>query len=268
MGSFWNIFGKDGDETVTGAPAHGPHDAQASGEPAGVGQPQQESVRPAPPQLPAKSMPPRYGIDDAIKLMRTLPVDDNAELVVRVIKQTLASLSVHVADIIADATNRQETIVTTIHEYERAIKQFEHEIDARRHEIVRLQQELAETTSVRERLQLAEAAQTGAPPRANFAPPANVPAPSAPPPHAAAPQVPAPKRVEPPPIPMSAPRSVPPASFRAKPNDSKAPPPLPSSHRPLDPKTRADLAKTVDNRADSDKPPVPASSGTDKEIET
>ncbi|MDB4998423.1 MAG: hypothetical protein JWM74_5855, partial [Myxococcaceae bacterium] len=172
MGSFWNIFGKDGDETVTGAPAPGPHEAQAAGEPVDAfGQPQQAPpMPPLPPQLPAKSMPPRYGIDDAIKLMRTLPVDENAELVVRVIKQTLASLSVHVADIIADATNRQETIVATINEYERAIKQFEHEIDARRHEIVRLQQELAETTSVRERLQLAEAAQTAAPPRAVAAP--------------------------------------------------------------------------------------------------
>jgi hypothetical protein len=263
MGSFWNIFGKDGEEGVAEAMGTAPSEAQAApAEPADAAQqppPLPRSIAPQVPQLPPKATPPRYGIDDAIKLMRTLPVDENAELVVRVIKQTLASLSVHVDDIIADATSRQEAIRTTVSEYERAIQQFEREIDVRRQEIVRLEQELAETTSVRERLELAEASSTAPPPRAKVAAPSAAPSPM-------------PKRVEPPPIPMAAPRSVAPAPYRPKLGaDSKVPPPLPQSGsmpavssgtgpvvvsepkppsrpstRPLDAKTRAELAKTVD----------------------
>ena len=45
-----------------------------------------------------------YGIQDAILLMRTLPVDESVELVVSVIKKTLESRQVGVPDLIEDAT--------------------------------------------------------------------------------------------------------------------------------------------------------------------
>jgi len=48
-----------------------------------------------------------FGINAAIQLMRSLPVDQNPELVVTVIKTTLESLRVKVPDIIADATRKQ-----------------------------------------------------------------------------------------------------------------------------------------------------------------
>jgi hypothetical protein len=49
-----------------------------------------------------------YGIAEAIQLLRGLPVDQNVELVVRVVRATLASLNVRLADIIEDANRKQK----------------------------------------------------------------------------------------------------------------------------------------------------------------
>src|SRR5207249_10211877 len=59
---------------------------------------------PAPAATPAPKV--AYTIDDAVRLMRSLPVERNADLVVRVVRTTLESLNVHVADIIGDAEQR------------------------------------------------------------------------------------------------------------------------------------------------------------------
>jgi hypothetical protein len=91
-----------------------------------------------------------------MKLMRALPVDDRVDLVVCVIKNTLESLNVRVADIVADATVRQDALRGRITEFRTAISQYEHEIGFRRQEIARLEAELTETTGVREHLRLAE----------------------------------------------------------------------------------------------------------------
>ena len=48
-----------------------------------------------------------YGIAEAIQLLRGLPVDQNPELVVRVVRATLASLNVKLGDIIEDASKKQ-----------------------------------------------------------------------------------------------------------------------------------------------------------------
>jgi hypothetical protein len=104
-----------------------------------------------------------YGIDDAIKLMRTLPLEENPDLVVRVLKTTLESLSVRVTDILADANVRQDALRGRISEFQGVIAQFEREIESRRREIQKLEEELAETTNVRDRLQLAEATASSPP---------------------------------------------------------------------------------------------------------
>ena len=49
-----------------------------------------------------------YGIAEAIQLLRGLPVDQNPDLVVRVVRATLASLNVQLTDIIDDATRKQK----------------------------------------------------------------------------------------------------------------------------------------------------------------
>ena len=98
----------------------------------------------------------RYGIDDAIKLMRTLPVEENEGLVVRVMKTTLESLKVRIGDIVDDALKRQDVLGKKVADYRAQIASFEREIEARRHEISRLEEELTEVTKVKDRLHLAE----------------------------------------------------------------------------------------------------------------
>ncbi len=101
---------------------------------------------------------PHYGIEQAITLMRALPVDQNPALVVAVIKTTLESLKVKVSDIILDATRKQKDLEDRVSNLKRAIADFEKEIETRREEIGRLEADHKETTAVRGRLELAEKA--------------------------------------------------------------------------------------------------------------
>ncbi len=103
---------------------------------------------------------PHYGIEQAIQLMRALPVDQNPALVVAVIKTTLESLKVKVSDIIADATRKQKDLEDRVANLKRAIADFEKEIETRLEEIQRLEADHKETTAVRSRLELAEKAQS------------------------------------------------------------------------------------------------------------
>jgi hypothetical protein len=106
---------------------------------------------------------PSYGINQAIELMRALPVDQNPELVVVVIKTTLESLKVKVADIIADADRKTKDLEERVGNLKRAIADFEKEIETRKEEIGRLEADHHETTAVRQRLELAEKSQRAQP---------------------------------------------------------------------------------------------------------
>ncbi len=99
---------------------------------------------------------PSFGIAEAIKLMRDLPVDQNVELVVRVIKTTLESLKVRVPDIIADATKKQEGLASRVSILRAEIVELEREIQQRKEEIARHEADQSETASVKARLELAE----------------------------------------------------------------------------------------------------------------
>lgn len=101
---------------------------------------------------------PHYGIEQAIQLMRALPMDQNPALVVAVIKTTLESLKVKVSDIIADAARKQKDLEERAGNLKRAIADFEKEIETRKEEIARLEADHKETTAVRGRLELAEKA--------------------------------------------------------------------------------------------------------------
>ena len=112
-----------------------------------------------PPPIPVREDPPPspdYGINAAIQLMRSLPVDQNPELVVTVIKTTLESLRVKVADIIVDASRKQADLEHRVETLTKEIADYEKEIQQRRDEIARLEADHAETTSVKSRLELAE----------------------------------------------------------------------------------------------------------------
>jgi hypothetical protein len=113
----------------------------------------------APPPPPPREEPPLtvdYGINAAIQLMRSLPVDQNPELVVTVIKTTLESLRVKVPDIIADATRKQADLEGRVQTLSKEIADFEREIAQRREEIARLEADHKETSSVKARLEMAE----------------------------------------------------------------------------------------------------------------
>jgi hypothetical protein len=101
---------------------------------------------------------PHYGIEQAIQLMRALPMDQNPALVVAVIKTTLESLKVKVSDIISDASRKQKDLEDRVGNLKRAIADFEKEIETRKEEIARLEADHKETTAVRGRLELAEKA--------------------------------------------------------------------------------------------------------------
>jgi cell division protein FtsB len=97
-----------------------------------------------------------YGIAEAIQLLRGLPVDQNTELVVRVVRATLASLAVHLSDIIEDATRKQKTVQDKIASEHSKVADLEKQLADHRKEIAALEADLKETTTVKERLQMAE----------------------------------------------------------------------------------------------------------------
>jgi hypothetical protein len=115
--------------------------------------------RPAPAPAPSRPQVPRdepdYGIEKAIELMRTLP-QGNVELVVQVVKFTLESAQIKIGGIIDDASSRQDRIQSRISVLRAEIADHEQEIAQRKSEIGTLEADYSETTTVKERLQLAE----------------------------------------------------------------------------------------------------------------
>jgi hypothetical protein len=108
---------------------------------------------PSRPQVPRDE--PDYGIEKAIELMRTLP-QGNVELVVQVVKFTLESAQIKIGAIIDDASGRQDRIQSRISVLRAEIADLEQEIAQRKSEIGTLEADYSETTTVKERLQLAE----------------------------------------------------------------------------------------------------------------
>ena len=109
--------------------------------------------RAQPPAVPAPSLPPRYSVENAIELMRTLPFDDDPELVLRVVRKTLRSTGVSVEEVIGSAKSRESALTATADGDRAAIEQLEREIAARRENIARVEADLNETRTVRERLE-------------------------------------------------------------------------------------------------------------------
>jgi len=97
-----------------------------------------------------------YGIAETIQLMRELPGEQNGELVVKVVRATLASLNVRLPDIIEDAARKQKTVQDRIAAVHGTIADLDQQLKGHRAEIAALEADLAETTSVKERLQAAE----------------------------------------------------------------------------------------------------------------
>jgi hypothetical protein len=88
--------------------------------------------------------------------MRSLPTEQNPELVAMVITNTLSSLDLNVAEIIADAQARAADLEAQIGTIKARNSALEQEIERGVDEIVALEASLAEITSVQERLELAQ----------------------------------------------------------------------------------------------------------------
>jgi hypothetical protein len=125
-----------------------------------------------------------YGIGDVIRLLRTLPVDQHGELVVRVIRTTLESINVHVTELIDDASRQQQKLGDRIGALQAQILELAKQMDTQRTEVARLEADLAETTNAKERLQSAERAASAVaakPPGPHALGPAHLPPPTPPP---------------------------------------------------------------------------------------
>ncbi|MGH7281803.1 MAG: hypothetical protein ACRELY_09795, partial [Polyangiaceae bacterium] len=82
--------------------------------------------------------PLAFGIENAIDLMRSLPFDENPELVLRVLRKTLRSTGVSVEQIIEAAKAREHALSSDASEQQAAIAQLEQQIVTRRAAIERL----------------------------------------------------------------------------------------------------------------------------------
>ena len=96
--------------------------------------------------------PPFYGIEDALRLMRSLPVDQHLELVITVFRTTLASMGVPLRHVIDDASRRQTELSQVVQGIEDEIDALEASIETCHAQIADLEAEWVETTAVKHRL--------------------------------------------------------------------------------------------------------------------
>lgn len=151
---------------ASSAEAPAPETAQASDdskgipvEPPVVAVPQAEPSQEVEPEAltpPVVPVEHRFGIDDAIQLMRSLPADPNMSLVVRVVRVTLGAVHVSVEEIVEDALRKEGEIKDKIASIEAQISDLEKQLANLRREISTHQTDLKETINVRERLHLAD----------------------------------------------------------------------------------------------------------------
>jgi hypothetical protein len=98
---------------------------------------------------------PAFGIDRAIALARRLP-DRELDLVVTVMKAALESAGVELPPVIVDSIRRLADLEDRLIELEAEIAEYAAEIGDRLAEVARLEADYRETSTVRERLELAE----------------------------------------------------------------------------------------------------------------
>jgi hypothetical protein len=138
--------------------------AGTTGEPEGAGKTMTDGVAApdADPVEPVEFEPeevapaPTFGIEDAIRLMRSLPADPNIDLVVRVVRVTLSAVNVSVEEIMQDATRKEKKVRESISMLETEVSSLEEQLQARRAAIAAHQADLRETATVRERLHMAD----------------------------------------------------------------------------------------------------------------
>jgi hypothetical protein len=114
-------------------------------------QPSDSELEPAP-RVHSKT---KFGIDDAVLLMRTLPLDQQPELVVQVVKNTLASMNVSLKDTLRDGVAKHDAISTKIAGLKASIAELEEQIRLKSEQVLADEAELRELDHVVERLEAA-----------------------------------------------------------------------------------------------------------------
>ncbi len=100
------------------------------------------------------SVKPKYGIDKAISLVRSLQKHKiNPSVIAGIMKQTLESVDIHFTDIIADAKRKETDIHNDNEAKDKQVEAMKRKFEALKNEKLKLQQDLDETISVREFLQ-------------------------------------------------------------------------------------------------------------------
>jgi hypothetical protein len=119
------------------------------------------------PHAPVEERPAQgrsYGVAELIRLLKSIPVDQHPDLVVRVVKTTLESVGVLSSQVVEDALRQENAIGERIAVLEGEIEGLASEIQSRKEQITQLRAELSETTYAKERLQSAEGILHAAPP--------------------------------------------------------------------------------------------------------
>ncbi len=134
------------------------------GEPANAPRPTTDRALPAaPPSAPAKvdvaPPPPKpvavpvFGVEQAIQLMKKLPLDNEPDLVLRVVRKTLQATGVSLDEIIRAARSRERGLDEEIARERSAIEKLEAEIATKKATIDRAIEQTKETRAMRGRLE-------------------------------------------------------------------------------------------------------------------
>jgi hypothetical protein len=206
----------------------------------------------------------------AIELMRDLPVDEDPELVLRVLRKTLTSTGVSLPEVIEASFAREKTLTESIAADRAGVERFEQEIASLRQKISGTEGVLAETRRVREHFEDALESETALVPFTSeminemmeapdrLTPITGLAAVVAKPP--VPPPPPIPKLVEPrppPPLP-SASKRPPPPEKPDPPKSQRADAPKPDAPKADAPKDDAPKADAPKDDASKDGPPVEA----------
>jgi hypothetical protein len=115
--------------------------------------PEPAPAPPPPPEPPPPPPAPQFGIEQAMALMRALPLDEDPDLVLKVVRKTLRSTGISVEELVASTRKREIDLSDGITSDHDAIAQLERDIVARRAHIEELVAQREEAESLRKRLQ-------------------------------------------------------------------------------------------------------------------
>lgn len=101
------------------------------------------------------SSKPEYGIQETIKLLRAMPKGDQ-DIVLMVVKKTLESMDVRVADIIRDAEIKEKGFNQLLSTLRAEVTDYQSKVKTKQQEIITLEVVLKETTAVKNRFMYVE----------------------------------------------------------------------------------------------------------------